>query len=132
MAAIDQLLNKVNKTVKIDGIDANTSTIIKEEKVVDKGSKMEMFDVPLLREQKSSILSQINPKITDQDKKALGELSKLSSDASLKPLIMECLNEFMSEYFKDKTLLTESADPQTIYLKIGNSLFKGSLTLMEQ
>lgn len=40
--------------------------------------------------------------------------------------------EEMDRYFKEKQVLTESSNPQIIYFKVGNSLFKGTMELVKQ
>jgi len=45
--------------------------------------------------------------------------------------IRQIFREELSSFLKDKTILKESKDNQVIYFKVGNSLFKGNMTLVK-
>ena len=49
----------------------------------------------------------------------------------MKSLIRSVLREELENFFKDKFILKESGDVETIVFKIGDSIFKGKLELLK-
>ena len=45
--------------------------------------------------------------------------------------VRNIFREEMDRFFKEKQVITESNNPQIIYFKVGNSLFKGTMELVK-
>lgn len=93
------------------------------------------FDVSLLYDfsdlsfTQNSILEDLNISILKDEKNNFNDISP--SNQLTESQVRKIFKEEINNFFKDKTLLKESSDPQIIYFKVGNNLFKGNLELVK-
>lgn len=112
-----------------------------EEDIVEKKEPVKIvesdknFDVSLLDDfydssfKQNSILEDLNISISKDEKNNFNDISP--SNQLTESQVRKIFKEEMNNFFKDKTLLKESSDPQIIYFKVGNNLFKGNLELVK-
>jgi hypothetical protein len=112
-----------------------------EEDVVEKKEPVKIvesdgdFDVSLLYDfsdlsfKQNSILEDLNISILKDEQNNFKNISP--SNQLTESQVRKIFKEEMNNFFKDKTLLKESSDPQIIYFKVGNNLFKGNLELVK-
>ena len=137
MEVTDQFLNQFVKKNKInfgDEIEDGVKTPIIESK--SKIKENLDFDVKsLLNEGKikrHSILDDINPVITEEDYKHFNDLETVSTKTiANENNIRAIIREELEDFFKSKYVLTESADTEVIYFKVGDTLFKGELKVIK-
>lgn len=147
MSNIDNFLANLSKDVSIDDSKPNKKTVVKENsaskssKTKSKKSKDDDFkmDGNILFEgqqgEHKSILDDINlPEDTDfrldpeiENTRSLNESSEVNEN------IRAIIREELDSYFKNKMILGESSssDAQIIFLKVGNSLFKGNMEFVK-
>lgn len=126
MSDLDSFLARISKDSKFND---SASTDKHKKDVVDGGN--DKIDGSLLFEGNShrkSILDDLNIDINEDEKKYFTETN---SNSSMKSLIREVLREELQTFFKDKFILKESGDFETIVFKIGDSIFKGKLELLK-
>lgn len=112
-----------------------------EEDIVEKKEPVKIvesdgdFDVSLLYDfsdlsfKQNSILEDLNISILKDEQNNFKNISP--SNQLTESQVRKIFKEEMNNFFKDKTLLKESSDPQIIYFKVGNNLFKGNLELVK-
>lgn len=132
---MDRFLDQFAKAKNIKFSDEEDSEIVEPQEIKKPTEKLNFNVDSLLNESKTnrSILDDINPVITDKDYenfKALNEASSKSKTLD-ETQIRRLMQEELEKFFKDKYVLTESADKETIYFKVGDSLFKGELKLIK-
>lgn len=127
-------LNRIAKDVKFTDVDDESEKPIVESKQDEQTDDL-FFDTSSLFENDSpSILKDIRPSLTEEDKNFFRNLdSPKTSNTSLsdESSIRKIMREELEKFFKEKTVLHESANPEIIYFKIGNTLFKGTLEQVE-
>ena len=135
MAEMDRFLDQFAKTKNIKFSEKEDSEPIESNEIKKTTERIDFNVDSLLNESKTnrSILDDINPVITDKDYENFKALNEASSKAKTfdETQIRRLMQEELEKFFKDKYVLTESADKETIYFKVGDSLFKGELKLIK-
>lgn len=84
----------------------------------------------------SSILDQIGTSSISSDFDAFYDFppaeNPKTSTSLTESQVRSIFREEMDRFFKEKQVLSESSNPQVIYFKVGNSLFKGTMELVKQ
>ena len=123
----DHFLSRIARDVKFADEPEKPSKVITE---IKSNNDDIVFDTSDLYGQKSpSILEQINPTLTEEDVSFFKNLDKSTTNANSidEKAIRKLMREELEKFFKEKTVLHESANTEIIYFKIGNTLFKGTL-----
>lgn len=127
MDDLDNFLTRISKENKFD----DSIPQKKEPKPISENKNGKM-DGSLLFEGESrrkSILDDLDVHVSDDEKQYFTESTNNNSE--MKSLIRQVLREELESFFKDKFILKESGDTETIVFKIGNSVFKGKLELLQ-
>jgi hypothetical protein len=129
--SLDNFLSNLSQTSKF-GFEEE---VVEKEESVKLEESNEEFDVSLLHDfsdrqfKQKSILEDLNLLITEDEQNHFKDISP--SNQLTESQVRKIFKEEINNFFKDKTLLKESSDPQIIYFKVGNNLFKGNLELVK-
>jgi hypothetical protein len=126
MSELDNFLTRISKENKFED---SVPTKNPPKRVV--GNDDSKMDGSLLFEgdsKRKSILDELDIHITEDEKQYFKESP---NNVDMKSLIRSVLREELENFFKDKFILKESGDVETIVFKIGDSIFKGKLELLK-
>jgi hypothetical protein len=129
--SLDNFLSNLSQTSKF-GFEEE---VVEKKESVKLEESNEEFDVSLLHDfsdrqfKQKSILEDLNLLITEDEQNHFKDISP--SNQLTESQVRKIFKEEINNFFKDKTLLKESSDPQIIYFKVGNNLFKGNLELVK-
>lgn len=131
---LDSFLSNISKKNNFNFGEKSTEK--PKVKVEEKKNSTPNFNVSDLLESKqsTSILKDIPVSLTEEERQYFKNLNTDSKDekSSLsESRIRDIMQEELQKFFKGKTVLKESEASDIIYFKIGKSLFKGVMQLVE-
>lgn len=123
----DHFLSRIAKDVKFADEPEKPSKVLTETKSNNDDVVFDTSD--LYGEKRPSILEQINPTLTAEDVSFFNNLNETQTNSVSidEKAIRKLMREELEKFFKEKTVLHESANTEIIYFKIGSTLFKGTL-----